>query len=322
MSADHTDPMRTGSFTYHLYGEGPNDVGRTRPDGTRESEGCYDHLLRGAAASAKAKLSALRAGPYRQLLAKLPGGRARTCGLRGFARHAYLATTEAALDDADLVVVTTDTDREAGRRTARRVRRTRDRKVGELHAGYERAVRDLRRHDPEAPVPSLVIAVPMLKLDAWLVADASAFQKAVGRPRPPLPKKAEELGGQTDPKALLEQWGAAAARLELAREADPEVLDEECPVSYPPFRKMVVEAVGSRSLRSGGARGRPGRLEPPRPRYIVPASSGSSHRTTIIRRGPCAGITSVFSMSAVRLGPVRSTSRRSREAVGRAARRA
>lgn len=234
---------------YHIWGEGPSDVGRVHPDGTRAEEGCIDGLLRRATPS-RIEISCKRAGTFRELK-KLPGPRKKKLhGLKGFARNAYVATREAIFENADWLVLATDTDRESGMRRQRELRGLCLRKREEMAEGYARALRDgvsTSAAEGSIEVPALIRAVPLRKLESWLIADLRTFERVMEEPRPRLPKPPEELGGATDAKGLLRDLGVSAEKLlALARAADPRVLRKECSVSYPPFHEDVRLAAGRR----------------------------------------------------------------------------
>jgi hypothetical protein len=215
---------------YHIWGEGPDDVGRPDPRGKRAKEGCIDAFV-DQAAGGEIALECTRAG-YLKHLKKLPGPRRKwQRGLKGFALHGYIATREALLDGADWVIVSTDTDRESGARRQRDIERICHRKRQELATGHRKAIEDAL----DDASTRLVREVPLRKLEAWLLADARAFKAAVGKPRPKLPKKPEELGGQSDPKLILDASGGSSRKLEIARACRPSALSSQCPVSYPPF---------------------------------------------------------------------------------------
>jgi len=224
-------------ISFSVRGEGPNDYGVVDlHTGQIHQEGCYAAFL--AKAASRHKLTCVGAGPFPK---KLPGGK-RKPALRGFERHSFYATLEAVEQGARCVVIGTDTDR--GLKARRRhLPKACLAKYAQLHAGHQKAVQ-LR---PEAANVVLVCLVPLVKLETWLLADPRSTRRVAGFDRGELPKKPEELYGQTDAKELLNGLFRShrmpkpdtEVKAQMAAEARPDVLAQQCPVSYPPFLECV-----------------------------------------------------------------------------------
>lgn len=150
---------------------------------------------------------------------------------RGEAETAQLALEEALRRDCDGLVLFRDADRETGVRRA-------DNLLG-LARGAASATR---------PVPA-VLGLQINTLEAWLLSDAGAFERAFGRPRPDLPRRPEELwGDRRDPTSnhpkqifrrflsLLALEGGRHTMAALVEHADLAVIADQCPDGFGRFR--------------------------------------------------------------------------------------
>ena len=222
-----------------VYGEGPGDYGEWDPVVDQlGQEGCYLAFVRTAAS--RCDFECIKAGRFPL---PLPGRKKRRVPkLKGFEPHSFYATLEAALDDGDVLVIGTDTDHGVGGKK-RRLPDACRRKYEELRSGYEKAPEFM----PAASSVSLVRLVPLVKLESWLLADEGGFRSAAGFARGRLPKKPEELYGQTDAKDQLNRLfrdnGRSApntrVKAQLACAARPPVLRQQCPNSHPQFADDV-----------------------------------------------------------------------------------
>jgi hypothetical protein len=106
-----------------------------------------------------------------------------------------------------------------------------------------------------------VRGIPKEVIEAWILGDEGAFQRALDRPRPALPRKPEELWGKpSDPQGnhpkqvlkrrLAELLGSdsaahfARAKLGVAAEADPIAFAAACPVRFAPFADELRSQMG------------------------------------------------------------------------------
>ncbi len=120
---------------------------------------------------------------------------------------------------------------------------TDDERRDELAQGFAAAAANSPRAMPA------VLGLQVNMLEAWLLADAGAFERAFGRARPDLPRAPEELWGKRqDPQSnhphqlyprVLRSIGVPptrAAAVRLAEHIDLDVLTRECPRGFGAFR--------------------------------------------------------------------------------------
>lgn len=232
-------------------GEGPNDYGRWNPlQGRLEQEGCYLAFVRAAVlqeahSGTPVHFQCIKADRYAK---PLPGGklRRRIPPLQGFESHAFYSTLEAMHEGARWLVIGTDTDRGLqGRKTD--LPEACIQRYEQFRSGYDKAITLV----PEARGVSLVVVVPLVKLESWLLADEKGFREAAGFHRGSLPKKPEELYGKTDAKEYLDQLYSShgkkspgtSEKARLAASASPPVLGRECSISYPLFLDDIIRAL-------------------------------------------------------------------------------
>ena len=232
------------TYTYCVFGEGPNDIGIVAyGDNNKISqEGCYAGYLK--AAFPVKDLKCRRAEKLKNI--KLPGeGMKRSVAnkLTGYRYHAYYAARMAATDGADILLIGADVDRgrSANSTAAERVKALHNYRK-EFADGYKIACKE----NPSVEQIRFFIIVPLCKLESWLLADEKAFFKATGIKRGELPKQPEKMFGVTDSKIILnslfEKRGkgtpCTAILFDIARKSSPDVLSVMCPNSYTPFLAM------------------------------------------------------------------------------------
>lgn len=207
-----------------IVGEGETEIGSRQGAGDDSTGAIFVRRLLRASVGDAIEIVAL----------KLSGddltrtGIARRRGEEGAARTAYEAAIR--LGCAAVVLY-----RDADRDTAAR----REEAAAGLIAGAAEA---------SSPIAS-VLALQVAMVEAWLLADARAFELAFGRPRPPLPRPPEELWGNrldessNHPKIVyqrtLKALGLPTSRdtaITLAEHADLDVLARECPEGFGRFK--------------------------------------------------------------------------------------
>lgn len=169
---------------------------------------------------------------------KISGGElSRQHRARGEAATAEAAFKLACGSGADGLVLFRDADN------------TDDERRDELAAGFAMAAAASPRAMPA------VLGLQVNMLEAWLLADAGAFERAFGRARPALPRSPEELWGKRqDPQSnhphqlyprVLRSIGVdptRAAAVRLAEHIDLDVLARECPRGFGTFRNDFARA--------------------------------------------------------------------------------
>lgn len=216
-----------------LVGEGPAEYGREEDD----AEGVVALLVRSILGVGERSALAF----HRQRIANLARHGDRPRGVRkalaGDARMAFAALRLAR--DHDGLIIVRDADRKGEQRRA------------EIERGLAAAIEE----HPDLDSKPVVVGIPKETLEAWLLGDAGAFERAFGKP-PNLPRAPETLWGKprdpegSHPKQLvkrtLREIGVrddpvhlAEARTRLAVAIDPAALAAACPASFAPFRSEV-----------------------------------------------------------------------------------
>jgi dihydrofolate reductase len=149
----------------------------------------------------------------------------------GEAETAALAVERAAALGCDGVILVRDADAHEEER--------RGRNTDGLASGCARQRRPI----------AAVLALQVRSVEAWLLADSGAFERAFGRPRASLPKPPEQLWGDVRDRAsshpkhvyrrALAEVGAPHVRdsaVHLAEQADLDVVARECPDGFGRFK--------------------------------------------------------------------------------------
>ncbi len=150
----------------------------------------------------------------------------------GESETAQLAYDETVRRGCDALVFFRDADNDASGRRTKNL------------AGFSAAASRRAR-----PLPA-VLGLQINTLEAWLLADAGAFERAFGKPRPQLPRRCEELWGDrrdpasNHPKQVFRRFLSSlqiprgrTTTTALAMNADLEVVARECPEGFGRFKQ-------------------------------------------------------------------------------------
>lgn len=168
-----------------------------------------------------------------RLFGKVHGGR-ESHGLRGFARKVHRVLRDAELNDEQALIIVVDRDGTPGRS-----------RFEELDRG---------RQDSEVPC---AIGVAQEMVEAWLLGDPGAWERAFGTdaPKPPNDPEVRTTANSPSPNSakqvlrrLLDDANATGSNLQrytlIARNTRWQALAVGCPRSFKPFAEEVRERIG------------------------------------------------------------------------------
>jgi hypothetical protein len=231
-----------------LVGEGPSDIGDLFDVASyrNEEEGFLQPLLRRMVGSAieleffdGRRLTALPRLPAR-------ADHGLTSGLQ--ARKAAQALALAAQLGADALVFSCDLDKTGGQRVTTAERR---RRLRELRTSIEEGFARARLIDGNVERVLTAIAIPARMIEAWALGDRHALARVLDVERHTLryPAPEELWGDEADrgshhPKRVWEKvTGERVTFCDVAEQADPAVLQAECPDSFAPFANDVARQI-------------------------------------------------------------------------------
>jgi hypothetical protein len=228
-----------------LVGEGPDDIGDLALQTSYRTgrEGFLQPLLR---TMVDGRVELEFEGRKLLRLPKEPLGKRSAGELQ--AKKASDALALAAAQGMNALVLAFDVDKEPGDRATRVERRKR---LRDLRESAERGFSHVGGRDPIAAAIPTVIAAPCRMVEAWALADREALAALLGLPASRLdyddPEELwgdEKNPGSDHPKRVWRRYVQNHVGFaEIGAVADPEVLAEECPDSFPPFAGDVEGAL-------------------------------------------------------------------------------